>query len=301
MIPAGVRIQPAHWKLLAVAACWGASWLAGRVVAGAHVDPVAAAALRFLFGCVGLGIAAAMQPRMEWPPTRAWLPITLMGVTGIFLYNICFFHGLRFVPAGRGSLIVSAQPALIYLLMVASGRESIRWTRVAGIFVALGGAAIVLAEGNPVKLFAGGVSRGDFVIAGCMLSWIAYTLLGRWAMQFASPLVVTVCSTLVGTILLLLASLVTGTLRSSIQGGMSAAVWFSLGFLGFFATALAFLWYLDGVRAIGPSSASVFLNLVPVFGVALSTVFLGEPLSLFTIGGGLLVMGGVRLLNRKAP
>ena len=45
----------------------------------------------------------------------------------------------------------------------------------------------------------------------------------------------------------------------------------------------------------------MFINLVPVFAVALGVLLLGEPLEASMLVGGALVIGGIFLLNRPEP
>jgi drug/metabolite transporter (DMT)-like permease len=71
--------------------------------------------------------------------------------------------------------------------------------------------------------------------------------------------------------------------------------------LGFFGTALGFQWYYEGIRAIGPSRAGVFINLVPVSAMSLSYLLLDEKLSPSLLAGAILVLAGVYLTNRPHP
>jgi drug/metabolite transporter (DMT)-like permease len=74
--------------------------------------------------------------------------------------------------------------------------------------------------------------------------------------------------------------------------------WAAIGYLAVFGTVIAFLWYLEGVRAIGGPRTSVFLNLVPVFGLVFGALLLGEPLLKSLLVGGAMVIAGVMLTNR---
>jgi drug/metabolite transporter (DMT)-like permease len=69
-------------------------------------------------------------------------------------------------------------------------------------------------------------------------------------------------------------------------------------FLGLMGTTAAFMLFLKGIGQIGASRASIFINLVPVFGVLFSALILGESLGAGALLGGALVIMGVRLLNR---
>ena len=74
--------------------------------------------------------------------------------------------------------------------------------------------------------------------------------------------------------------------------------WVAFGFLGAFGTALAFVWFYDGVRELGPARTAVFINLVPVFAIALGATLLGEEIDASMLVGGTIVVAGVWLLNR---
>ena len=80
-------------------------------------------------------------------------------------------------------------------------------------------------------------------------------------------------------------------------------VWASIFFLGAGGTALAFVWYAQGLQVLGAARTSVFNNLVPVFGVTFSAVLLGEPILPSMIIGGVVALAGVSLTNwnRAAP
>jgi drug/metabolite transporter (DMT)-like permease len=74
--------------------------------------------------------------------------------------------------------------------------------------------------------------------------------------------------------------------------------WGHILFLGVIATGLAFTWYYQGIKTIGPARAGIFINLVPVFAVILGFIVLREPIYLSLLGGGALTLTGVWLTNR---
>jgi len=68
--------------------------------------------------------------------------------------------------------------------------------------------------------------------------------------------------------------------------------------LGFLGTALGFLWYYEAVSEMGTVETSVYINLVPVFGVLSAAVFLDEQVNSAALVGGGMVLAGVMLANR---
>ena len=72
----------------------------------------------------------------------------------------------------------------------------------------------------------------------------------------------------------------------------------ALAYMGIFGTAIAFVWFYDGVITIGPARSMVFVNLVPLFAIAFAMLLLGETLELSMVAGAALVIAGVFIINR---
>jgi drug/metabolite transporter (DMT)-like permease len=64
---------------------------------------------------------------------------------------------------------------------------------------------------------------------------------------------------------------------------------------------LAFVLYYDSVQRLGAANAAAFTLLVPVFGVSLSILVLGEPLRAGLAVGGAIVLAGLWLVQRRTP
>jgi drug/metabolite transporter (DMT)-like permease len=285
-------------KLVLTAVFWGGTFVAARVVAQ-DVGPYSASFLRFFAASLFL-VALAPWTEGRFPRLRRHqiLPAILLGMTGIFAYNIFFFLGMKTVTAGRASLIAATSPVFISLLSALLLRERLGSGKVAGIVACLAGAVLVISRGDPLSLFTGGVGWGELFIAGCVASWVAYTLIGKMIMKDVSPLAAVTCSCLIGAAALLPPALLEGVTEQA--GGFSLADWTGILYLAFFGTVLGFYWYYQGMQAIGLSRASVFINLVPVSGVFLGWLLLGEAINFSLLAGAALVIGGVYWTNRPA-
>lgn len=282
-------------KLVAVAAIWGGTFIAARVVA-TEMDASAAALWRYVVASVVLvAFSFAYERGLPRLDARQWLAVALLGATGVTLYNLFFMAGLEKIPASRGSLIVALNPAVTLLAGALFLGEPLTRSRVLGLAVALVGVVLVLGHGNPLDLFRGHVGRGEAEIFGAVVSWAAYTLIGKRVLSNLSPLAATTYAALIGTAMLAVATAATGGFA---WPPPTWQAWVAFGFLGAFGTAVAFVWFYDGVRALGPARTAVFINLVPVFAIALGATLLGEAVDASMIVGGLIVVAGVWLLNR---
>lgn len=288
-------------KLTLVALFWGGTFVAGRLLAGA-MSPSQAAMGRF-------GVAAVLLVLLAWRyegglprlDARQVATTFALGLTGIFAYNLCFFAALARMPAGRTALFVALTPIVTALLLAGLLRERMSATRWIGIGIALSGALLVIGRGHLLALFSdlrGTFGAGECYMLGAVASWSAYTIIGRHALKGLSPLAATTYATLWGLALLVGAHLLTPATGEGAGIGWQAAV--AILYLGAIGTVVGFVWYYQGIRALGPARAAVFTNLVPVFGVLLAVGLLGETLSLSMLAGGALVIAGVALANRGA-
>jgi drug/metabolite transporter (DMT)-like permease len=289
-----------HLRLLGMALLWGASWPAGRTLALA-MPPLSGAAWRFTLAAVLLAAWAVWRQR-EWPllTRRQWLGLALAGAIGVAGYAVFFMAALQRVEASRAAVVVTTNPVFTTLLAAWLFKEKFNARIAVGLACALLGAATVLTHGAPWKLFTAGVGIGEWLLIGCIATWVGYTLIARALLGGIDSLAATAISSVFGTALLwALALAVDGAavVTNSITS-LSAAGWWSMVFLAVGSTVLAYAWYFRGVAELGAGTAASYISLVPVFGVASSVLVLGESPDASLLVGGALAVAGVVLTNR---
>jgi len=285
-----------YFSLILTMFLWGGTFIAGRLLAGA-VEPASAAFLRFLIASVAMVVVTrSLDGKFSMPQPKLWLPLILLGMTGVFAYNVFFFYGLHHISAGRASLIVAGTPLVITVFAALFLRERLTFLKTCGVLVSLAGAVMVISNGHPGSLFTGGFGRGEQALLGCVLSWSAYSLIGRSVLRSLPPLAAVCYSSIIGTLLLAFPAAREG-LFSHHLSAISGLSWLSLAYLGICGTALGFSLYYKGIKKIGASRAGIFINLVPVFSLLLSWFILHETIRPAVLAGGLLVLTGVTLTN----
>lgn len=195
-------------------------------------------------------------------------------------------------------MIIAANPVLTTILAVILFKERFNCSRSLGIVLSVTGALVVISHGKLLLLFQGSIGYGELCILGSVLSWSAYTLLGRkMLMSTISPLTAVTYSCCTGSLLLLATLFISGKSHEltafSLQGSCA------LAYLAFFGTALGFIWFYEGVQQLGAGRASLFVNLVPVSGILSGILILGEKIDMSLAIGGGLVLFGLLLINRR--
>ncbi|MGD1904639.1 MAG: DMT family transporter [Leptolyngbyaceae cyanobacterium] len=281
-----------YLKLLLTMALWGGTFIAGRTLSQT-LSPYSAAFCRFAVAAVGMVLLLWSQgerlPRLK---ATQILPVVVLGLSGVLVYNVCFFSGLQTITASRAGLIIALNPIFITLCSALLFRQPLPPLSLAGTAVALLGAALVLSEGQLQTLLSQGVSQGDLWLLGCVGSWVVYSLVGKQVMGSLSPLATATYSIWVGAIALFPLAIHQGLWQSlPVQPWVA---WVGVFYLGLLGTVLGFSWYYEGIQALGAPQAAIFINLVPVFAVTFGVLLLREPFSgAMSMGGGLVVLGVV--------
>jgi drug/metabolite transporter (DMT)-like permease len=288
-----------HAKLVGMALLWGASWPAGKALA-TSMPPVTGAAWRFALALIFFGIWIFLIRRTPVRLTRRqWLGLGLAGVVGVFGYAVFFMLGLERVPASRAALVITTNPVFTALFAAWLFGERFNAKIGFGMLLAATGALLVLTQGEPWKILTGGLSLGDWFLVGCIATWTGYTLLAKKLLVGIDALIANGGAALFGTAMLWLVALSwEGAAAAGVPLDFGVLGWLNLVFLALGATVLAYVWYFDGVAALGAGAAASYISLVPIFGVASAAIFLGEKLDWTLLVGGLFVVSGMIVMNR---
>jgi drug/metabolite transporter (DMT)-like permease len=285
-------------KLLLTALFWGGTFIAGRLLAD-RVGPFSAAFLRFAVAAsLLLVLTIRHEGRLPRIHRNQFIGLLFLGMTGVFAYNAFFFKGLQLISAGRASLIIANNPVFITLFAALIFKEKLSWLKAGGILLSVTGALIVISKGDPAALLRGGVGWGEILIFGCVASWVAYSLIGKTIMKDLSPLVAVTYSALIGTAALFIPAVAEGMVREVPH--YTVLDWVCISYLGVFGTVLGFVWYYEGIKALGPTRAGQFINFVPVCAILLAFFILGEPITWSLLVGAGFVITGVSLTNMKS-
>ena len=278
-----------------MAVCWGGAWPTGKL-AVEEVAPAVVATVRFALSTVLLWLWARALSTPTPRLTRADVPLVLvLGVTAIAGYNLLFLYGLSLAPASDGAIIVPGlAPLMTALLAVPLLGEKLGGRLALGLVTGVAGLVLVVDPGGAVDSDR---LLGDLLFLAGAFVWGVYSVVGKQATARFGAVGATLYATAAGTAMLVPFSLLGGGWGELARA--SADAWISIVYLAAFATVLGFVLFYEGVRRLGPSSAMSFALLVPVFGVLSSVIVLDERLGFFTIVGGIVVLAGLWIVQRR--
>jgi drug/metabolite transporter (DMT)-like permease len=167
---------------------FGGTFAAGKT-ASLGAGPFSASFFRFLLSLVVLlpMLIFSEGLNLRRIPLSVWILLILSGLSGLVMYNFFFITGLSLTDAGRASVIVTINPVFIYLGSVLFFKEKLSLVRVLGMFLAVSGMLLVVSSGNPLNLLKGDFNKGDLILLGCVVSWTAYSLMGKLLMGRRAP------------------------------------------------------------------------------------------------------------------
>lgn len=247
---------------------------------------------RALLAAISSGLVLAALGRLRRPARADWPAVAALGLLQIGGFFAFTHAAIALIPAGRTAILGNVTifwlvPLSIWLLgeRVSPRRWVAAGLGLAGVLVMMGPWAI--------EWGAPGVLLGHLLLLGASLAWSVAMIVLRarppqarlvdllpWAFLLASLLLVAVAS------------------LAQPGGGVGPGAWLQVGFIGLVAAPIGTWAISEATRHLNAVLASLALLLVPLFGVALATTWLGEVLGWDMILGGALIVVSVWVAAR---
>ncbi len=204
-------------------------------------------------------------------------------------YTLIMYAGLVLAPAGHGAVIIPGITPVVSTILLWLWLGQRPWpATVAGLVLIVGGVVLV---GWPAMHGAGGLTWvGDliFVVAGILWGLIP-VLMRRWQVDpWRGTAVVWVLALAYVPVYAVLGG-------AHVLAAPAGEVIFQALYQGVGVAIVALVLYAFAIRVLGAAFASLFMPLVPVFGVLLAIPGLGEVPTAVQVAGMLAVSAGMGL------
>lgn len=278
--------------LVTAAALWGIATVISKNTLGS-VQPITFLVIQLVPSvCVLWAIVFSTITSLALP----FLPLTLLGVLNPGVSYTLSMLGLTTTTASVATLLWAAEPALIVLVAWLLREERVNLRFLIATAAAAGGVVLVsdMIEGG--DLGAKNIAGPGLILAG-VLCCALYTVLMRRLASTYDPLAATAVQQTAG---LIWAAMIWPFEEQVGLGASLAAIPNEIlvagALSGFMYYGLAFWLYLSALRSVSATTAGIFLNLTPLFGIATAWVVLGERLTLLQWAGGAVIIASVIVL-----
>lgn len=276
---------------------WGTTFISTKVLLEV-LSPVEIMAYRYVLGYIALFVA---YPRLHLPKSlKEELRFMSAGFFGGTLYFVTENYALKYTLASNVGLLVASAPIMTAVVArLVSKSERITRDLLWGFLVAFAGVFLVIFNGRFVLHLN---PLGDVLALAAAASWAVYSILVRGMDRNDNGIFIT-RKIFFYSLLTMIPLLFVTDFRWSLHQLHDTKVVANLLFLGILASAVCFFLWSKVIWQLGPVRTNNFIYIVPLVTMLTSVIVLSEPLTVFAVTGGLLILGGVYLssggLRRK--
>lgn len=277
--------------MLVTSLLWGGNFVVAKTLV-AHASPMTLTLVRWLIAVIVLLPLVWWKEKRLVPAKAALVPLCLMGITGVALFNIFQFLALERTTSTNAGLISTMNTMSIALFSFAFLKEKINGLQLLAMVLSFIGVFLVLSKGDWQLLWHFQLNTGDLWMVAAVCVWGLYSVCSKWAMQTTSPLMATLYAGLFGVLIL-----VPFTITDFTFSEIDSSFILSLLYTGVISTVVCMVFWNIGVQQLGATTSGIFLNFNPIFTALLAFLFIGEQLSWLQGIGGIIVILGCYLFT----
>ncbi len=297
------KLAITNLMMLTVSVLWGVAWPVGRLLATDLLDfPFTVMFLRYSFAVPILFVWMWIKEGNVVPRAKDWKVLVIMAFTSVFLYQIGYMFGMQKTAASDASLVIGFNPIFVAILSVFALSHKLTTKSISGIFLSFIGILLIFIASPNIDISLEERLIGNSLIMFGAFTYAIYVIVMRQYVlndedgQLSSLSLIAWVS-LIGWIFFIPFVLA----ESSWDRSWNNDEWLLIGYLGILSTALSYVFFAIGVEVIGANRASSFVNVVPIFGILSSWLWINEELGWIQLVSFGLIYFGVRMVNTQPP
>jgi len=268
---------------------------------GRHLGPLQITFLPFTLATLILLPLAVRARRASRVPLgwTDWRRFIIAGVAGQVVTQLGFVAGVTRSLASNGAVLSLLLPVISTLLAALMLGEKLTRLRVAALAIGLAG-AMMLSAGNLRESSFLNVNYlvGNVLIIAAMTGSAFYNVYAKSLFEKFQQIEVLVFSYVAAAATGLLATAIADPVHWGVFQSFTWQTWVAFAYQTLIAYSAAMLLFFAALKRLDVATASLSLYLLPVFGVILAAVLLGERLSVAAAAGAAVVLAATLLVVR---
>jgi drug/metabolite transporter (DMT)-like permease len=226
-----------------------------------------------------------------------WWLYLFYGVVGYATFNVLIYVAAYFTSGVNNALDQVSINIFVMALNFMLFRTRIVALQIVGVALSIAGVALTATHGDLSRILSLSINFGDLLVIIASFGYALYSIALRWRPK--THWLSFLAASFFGAVL---ASIV---FEFTLGGGIPHLVasvpaitplgWLIVLYTMTFPSLVSQIFYVRGVEAIGANRASLFINLIPLFGAVGAVVVLGEQLQPFHFIAGALIAAGIAL------
>ncbi len=289
------RLRDGLLLIMLAAVLWGTVGVATRAIYGlAETNALSIGLFRLAISAPVLwGACWGALGRRALRVARRDLAVMLLIGAVTAMYQVCYFAAIARVGVAIAVLVtLCTAPVIVALLSAALLRERLSAPVLAALVCALAGTLMLVGPGTGSGA-PGQLLPGLLLSLAAAFGYAVITLCSRAIAGSYHPLQPITIGFTAGAVMLLPFALAAGLVIS-----YPAPAWGLLLYLGLVPTALAYVFFLAGMRSTSATAASIITLVEPLTSTALAWLLFGERLGPLALLGAVLLLGAITLLHR---
>jgi drug/metabolite transporter (DMT)-like permease len=286
-----------EWGAFLLLGCfaWGTSFLWIKIAVG-DIGPMALVTFRLFFGAAAIWLFLWLK-RFVIP--RDLKAIGIMAFVGLINTAIPFTlisWGEVHIDSGLAGILNGTVPLFtIIIAHLALHDDRISLPKITGLLTGFAGVILLLSKDLSMTGLSSDILGQLAVVVAAVLYGTSSVVIRKFLKGYPPMLIGAVSMTSALIFMSLTAPWIDPNFRLPTQ----PITWLAVAWLGLIGSALAYLMYFFLIQAWGPTRSTLVTYVMPVMAVMLGTIFLGEQLTWQLVVGGLLIIGGIAVVNIK--
>ncbi|MEC8463392.1 MAG: DMT family transporter [Pseudomonadota bacterium] len=274
---------------------WAGSSVAGRMASG-NLPPFSLSFIRWILVAICfLAIGGKETWQQRHLILKHWKLLTAFGFFGVVGFTVPYYVGLQFTVAVNASLMNASGTLWIVTTAFLMTGDTVTRKQTIGIVLGFFGTIFIVARADIAVLANFSINIGDLMVLVAFFSWAVYTVMLRWKPSEIGELAFLTSMTIFAVILMSPLYLVDLAQGKTFEKNFDnlAIITYAVIFPSF----ISYLLWNKAVPIVGASVAGVAQYLIPIIGVFLSVMLLGESIENYHVVGIAVIFTGVWLVS----